>query len=183
MSRPHPPRGFTLVEFLVTLAILSVLAATAVPALAGFGQRLEMRRLSGDLLGNLYLARSEAIKRNGRVVLCKSADASSCASSGGWEQGWIVFHDSNNDGLRAPGETLLQAMPPLPSGWRLAGNASVARHISFDPTGGTRLASGAFQAGTLTLCRLSLAPTPARQLVINANGRPRVQDAAVDSCP
>jgi len=38
------------------------------------------------------------------------------------------------------------------------------------------------QAGTLTLCYQSGAPTEARQIVISAVGRPRIQKTTVNSC-
>jgi type IV fimbrial biogenesis protein FimT len=150
--------------------------------LSHIGDRAKMWGLASDLLSHLHVARSEAIKRNGRVALCKSADGRTCAAGGGWEQGWIVFHDGDNDGDRAAGEPLISVMGALPAGWRLAGNQNVARYISFHPNGGTRLVSGGFQAGTLTLCRAASGATEASQVVINANGRPRLHKATVDSC-
>jgi type IV fimbrial biogenesis protein FimT len=183
LLRPTRRRGFTLVEALVTLAVLGLTLSLGVPALAALGDRAKMWGLSSDMLGHLRFARSEAIKRNARVALCKSADGASCAEQGGWEQGWIVFQDRDNDGLRSAGEPLIQVMAPLPGGWRLAGNANVARYISFRPDGGTHLVSGGFQAGTLTLCRAAAGATQGNQVIINANGRPRLQVAALASCP
>jgi type IV fimbrial biogenesis protein FimT len=71
---------------------------------------------------------------------------------------------------------------PLSSSMRLTGNQNVARYVSFTPTGSTRLIGGGFQAGTLTACRLSPFGGEARQIVLNAVGRPRVQKSAVSSC-
>ena len=45
---------------------------------------------ANDLLASVQLARSEAIKRNVAVTLCASADGTTCAGGGGWEQGWVV---------------------------------------------------------------------------------------------
>jgi type IV fimbrial biogenesis protein FimT len=183
-SLPRAPRrrGFTLIELAVTLALLSTLAALGLPTLSRLGDGAKLRGFSSELLSHLYVARAEAIKRNARVALCKSADGASCTDTGGWEQGWIVFHDGNNDGVRQADETLVQAMAALPPGWRVAPNLNVARYISFHPNGGTRLVSGGFQAGTLTLCRVSPEPGPARLVVLNANGRPRVQATTIDRC-
>lgn len=174
--------GFSLVELLVAVTVLALLSAVCVPSIAAWTERSRMVSLSEDLLVHLYLARSEAIKRGGRVALCKSADGETCARNGSWEQGWIIFHDADNDGLRDPGEPIMQRMAGLPAGWRLVGNSTVARYISYHPTGTTRVLSGAFQAGTLTLCKASNGPVAARQIVLNAAGRPKLQATTVANC-
>lgn len=173
-------RGFTSTELVVTLSVSAILLAVSVPA---FNQALISERLTGyanDIFATLVLARSEAIKRNQRVVLCKSAnDGKTCAGTGGWEQGWIVFVDLNNDASRAASELIVRQMPALPSGYALNGNANISNYVSYDPQGMTKLASGAFQAGTFTLCP----PAPAvsgngRKIVLSASGRPRVSNIA-----
>ena len=175
-------RGFTLTELLVILTIVAVLATVGMPSMADIIGSIRLSSASNVFLSNLHLARSEAIKRNGRVVLCKSADGVSCAGGGGWEQGWIVFHDANNNSALDSGEAVIERAHPLAGDLRLTGNFSVARYVSFVSTGGTRLVSGAFQAGTLTLCRQSASGGEARQIVLNAAGRPRIQKVAVDTC-
>jgi len=176
-------RGFTLIEMLAALTIASILMAGALPAMSSVGSTMKLSSLSNAFLSQLHLARSEAIKRNSRVVICKSADGTVCSASGGWEQGSIVFHDANNNGLReVGGELLIQRGEPLPDDYRLAGNQNVARYISFNPQGMTQLTSGGFQAGTLTLCSRSTEQVAARQVVISAVGRPRIQKTSVAMC-
>jgi type IV fimbrial biogenesis protein FimT len=178
----RPARGFTLVEVLVTLSVLGVLVALGAPSFADLLGELRLQAVTTDLLQQLMLARSEAIKRNARVVLCKSADGERCTEDGPWEQGWIVFHDANNSGTREPREPVLQRLPPLPAGWRLSGNGPVTHYVSYDAMGGARLVSGAFQAGTFTVCRQSAAAVQGRRIIINAGGRPRVQKVSLESC-
>jgi type IV fimbrial biogenesis protein FimT len=174
--------GFTLVEMLVVLAISTALMTIAVPAMGAFVKSVRLSSASNTFLSGVYFARSEAIKRNSRVVICKSADGMSCAGNGGWEQGWIVFHDANNNGLHDSSEVILRREAKLASSMRLKGNLNVARYVSFAPTGATRLLNGGFQAGTLTLCNQSLDETEAHQIVLNAAGRPRVQKTTVGFC-
>lgn len=175
------PRGFTLLELLVVVAMVAVLAALGLPAMGRIVDSARLTMFANDFLSSMYLARSEAIKYRGRSTLCKSRNGTSCAATGGWEQGWIVFRDANNDGNVDPGEHVIHYTQALPSGFRLTGNQNIASYISFAPTGRTRMVSGAFQAGTLTLCKQA-AELAARQIVINNAGRARVDRDSTYLC-
>ena len=174
--------GMSLIEMLVTLCVAAVLLTGAVAAFNQVGLSMKLSGFSNSFVAQLHLARSEAIKRNSRVVMCKSADGAQCSTTGGWEQGWMVFHDANNNGTRDAGETLIRRGEPLPRGYRVAGNHTVARYVSFSPFGGTRLTSGAFQAGTITICKQSHSASDARQVVINSVGRPRILKTKLEDC-
>lgn len=164
------------------VGVLSVLTAVATPSLSRLIDSSRLTSYSNGFLSAMYLARSEAIKRNGRVGLCKSTNGLGCSAGGGWEQGWIVFHDSNDNGVADAGEPVIHSSQALPTGFRLSGNRNVAQYISFVPSGRNRLASGAFQAGTLTLCRQSGTTTEGRQIVINDSGRARVEKVPSTIC-
>jgi type IV fimbrial biogenesis protein FimT len=183
-QRPSNPRssGFTLLELMVAVTATLVLLLVAAPSMSAMMNSVKLTTASNDLLTHIYLARSEAIKRRSRVVLCKSADGATCAASGGWEQGWIVFHDTNNNGVIDAGEPVIARQQALPAAMKLTGNQNVAKYLSFEPTGSTRLVGGGFQAGTLTLCRQSAASNEARQIILSAVGRPRVQKLQIASC-
>jgi type IV fimbrial biogenesis protein FimT len=175
-------RGFTLVEMMVALAVLAVLVTLSVVFAQSTIDSMKLSSFANTFIAQLQLARSEAIKRNRPVALCKSVDGTNCHEDGGWEQGWIVFHDRNGNGEREDEEEVVHRFGKLPAGFRLVGNVGVARYVSFNPSGGTRSVTGAFQAGTLTVCRTSPGATEARQIVINAVGRPRVQKVSVPNC-
>ena len=180
---PAAQRGFSLVELLAVLAVAAVLLGVGLPPLRSLAGSLGTSAASNDLLADLLLARSEALKRRERVTLCKSADGATCTPDGRWDQGWIVFVDTNGNGTRAGGELLLQRQKPL--GWDLhaSGNGSLARYVAYAADGSTRQVGGGFQAGTLTVCRKSGEAVTARLVVINAHGRPRVQKSVLDGCP
>jgi type IV fimbrial biogenesis protein FimT len=174
--------GFSLTESVVTLAVLASVAAVGVSSIGDIVEGLRLQAVAADIFEPLLLARSEAIKRNTRVAVCMTADGRSCSTGGGWEQGWIVFQDGNNSGSREPNEPVLQWLQHVPAGFRIRANAPVGHYVSYGPLGRTRLASGAFQAGTFTVCRISSGPVEGRQVIINAGGRPRVQKVRLEGC-
>jgi type IV fimbrial biogenesis protein FimT len=65
--RAHPIRGFTLIELMVSLAVLSVLVAVALPNYAVWVQNSRIRTTAESITSGLTLARSEAIRRNAMV--------------------------------------------------------------------------------------------------------------------
>lgn len=175
--------GMTFIELLTTISIAAILLTVAVPSFNSMLQSSRFAGFSNAYLTNLHLARSEAIKNNSRVALCKSADGATCTSDGYWSQGWLVFRDANNNAQVDVGENVLRVHEALPINLVLMGNANVASYVSYASSGYARLTSGAFQAGTLTLCQPSASGGEARQIVISATGRPRVQKSNVASCP
>ena len=82
-------RGFTLVELVVTIAVIGVLAAMAAPSMTAMIENGRMQGQASELAAALQQARSEAVRRNATVTICPSSDGSTCTSSGTWA-GWII---------------------------------------------------------------------------------------------
>jgi len=174
--------GVTLIELLVVLGLLAILAALAAPALGQMVLNQRQSTAARDIWLALALTRSEAIRQGRRMVLCRSADGSGCAPSGDWSQGWILFADPNHNAQRDASEAVLQVWAAVAPGVRVRGNTPVMRYVSYMPQGHTELVSGAFQAGTITVCRAGASSSPAQQIVISRSGRPRLQQSTVGSC-
>jgi type IV fimbrial biogenesis protein FimT len=168
LRRVRALRGFTLIELLVTIAIVGVLLALAAPSFSDASLASKLAASANRLSASAILARSEAIKRNIPVILCASADGSTCAASGGWEQGWIV----------KTATTVLLAEQAAPGGFKIT-EASVTPLItlSFQPTG-----VGTTQA-TFKVCRATPSVgTQERTVAINATGRTFVKKETSGTC-
>lgn len=132
--------GFTLIELMITLIIAAILVTVAIPSFNTTIQNNRVTTQINDFVSTLNLARTEAIKRGARVTVCKSADASNCnTSSTGWEQGWIVFVDSDADETRDSGETILLTSEGMPAGSTLQGasGSAVNNYVSYRASGKT----------------------------------------------
>ncbi len=173
----------TLIELLVAMAIAASVLSIGVAPLSAIVKSLQIRAVADSFLDALYLARSEAIKRGSRVVVCKSTDGFTCSSLGGWDQGWIIFHDVNNDGVHQTSEeVMLNYKASATAAVHAFGNGNVNKYISYTHLGTAELTSGAFQAGTVTICPLFGQTGDARQIVINATGRARFIRANAQVC-
>ncbi len=161
--------GVTLIELLVTLAVLAVLLGVGIPSLAGLIRDSRLTTSINSIHAALFYARSESIKRGRRVTICTSANQVACAAGIGWHSGWIVFDDPNGNGVRDAGETVLRVGDALPPPIAITGNTPVRNYVSYVPSGTTRAVGGALQMGTITACDGG----SARQIVISASGRPR----------
>ena len=174
-TRAPPQRGFTLIELMVAVAILAILAVLAAPS---FNDAILSNKLSSyanNFIASATLARGEAVKRNLPVKLCRSADGASCATAGGWQQGWIVFNDLDDDGTLDSNETLIQRQQALSTDYSLTGNVYT---VVFQSVG-----VGSTSAN-LNLCRAT--PTPgsqARDIRVSATGRVSVSKTATGTCP
>lgn len=162
--------GMSLVGLVVTVAAVGILTSLAAPSFASLIRSTRLTSSTNEFVATLVLARSEAIKRGRRVTLCSSRDGTACAVATGWQHGWIVYEDANEDGQRGSNEAIIHVASARPDGLTIGGNLPVRNYVSYVPTGASRTVSGAPQMGTITLCSSGIA----REVVISATGRPRV---------
>lgn len=119
--------GFTLIELMVTLAVAAVILATAVPSFQTLMVNNRLATQSNQLVTALNLARSEAVKRNTLVTVCKSANPTAtppaCTTAGNWEQGWVVFTDGDTVGTIDGNDTVIRVFDRM-NGTTLRGSAT-----------------------------------------------------------
>ncbi|MEH6445666.1 MAG: GspH/FimT family pseudopilin [Oceanospirillaceae bacterium] len=85
-------QGFSLVELMVTLAIIVILITVAVPSFNSSLLRADASSLADSLISSLNYAKSEAVSRNERIYLCaRNANGSGCLNnSADWDGGWLI---------------------------------------------------------------------------------------------
>ena len=89
--------GFTLIELMFTIVVLAVLLGIGVPNFRDFIRNSRLSAAANDLLADVNLTRSEAVKRRVPVTLCKSTDGAACdTSTSSAFSRWIVFVDDAN---------------------------------------------------------------------------------------
>lgn len=143
-----------------------------VPLLLTFMEGVQLDGDANDMFSSLFLARSEAVTRNTTVSLCKINPNSpdNCDNSEGWQSGWITFVDSDSDGVRDAGETVLNSYTGMNTN-SIVSSTNFANFISYLPSGSSNT------NGTINICVNS---NIAQNIFINATGRPRISDS---SCP
>jgi len=98
--------GFTLVELMVTLAVVAILVVFAVPNMRATLQNNRIITQNNNLLADISLARSEAIRRVRTVTICtwNSTTAPACNGGGNWSSGRLIWADQNRDGIMGADE-------------------------------------------------------------------------------
>jgi len=148
--------GFTLIEAVVVVGLLAIVASIAAPSFRSFIGTMNSKSVAFDLINDLTVARSEAIKRN--------ATTSVTPVAGDWAKGWQVL-DANNVVLREraalssslsvgsapttgvqfrPNGRLSDDTDPGNLAWSVSSSISgvTARCVVISPTGAARAKTG-----------------------------------------
>lgn len=167
--------GFTIIELMLTIAVIAVVLAVGVPSFSTAIQNNRLISQSNSLIGALNYARSEAVKLGqNNVTICGSSTGAAC-NTGNWESGYLIFRDTDGDGAVDVGETILRVEQALSGGntLRTAGFPSSQR-VSFNSQGMVST------TGSFKLCD-DRGANEAKALVINISGQTRV--ATDDTTP
>lgn len=158
-------KGLTLVELLVTLAILAILVSVAFPGFQGMMARNNIATTANSMILAVNLARSEAV-RGTEVVRVIPIDPSDNANEYG--PGWDVVLDA--------GPTLIRRFPAVPA--PLTMNVThAAVNLSFNSRGGIFDGSAFYN---VDLCNPGVGGVRVR---VAATGRPSSSDLTAAQCP
>lgn len=132
--------GFTLVELLIAIVVVTILLAAGAPAFKDFIKNNRVTAQTNDLVSSIQLARSEALKRGTNMVVCASSNQTTCTGKDTWADGWILFSDLNLDNAPDVGtgacleteDCIMATRDGLPSGSTLTTDAD---YVRFLPTG------------------------------------------------
>lgn len=180
LRRCFTARGFTLIELMVTLILLSVMLTLAAPSFMTFQRNAELTSASNSFVAALSAARAEAMKRQLRTFVVP-------LSGTNWASGWRVFVDANSDVVSGSisagaGDTIVSEQGALP--------ASVGVTASSFPVDGTTAYVMFNGSGSMTDIDRTFADrsieltngTESRRVVANPSGRMRVCKPSETGC-
>lgn len=170
--RRHSAAGFTLIELMITLVVLGVIMAIAVPNFTGMVNSTRLATQANEVVTGIQIARSEAIRLNRLVTFCGSSDGATCVAAGDWNQ-WLVMRAA--DGVVLHTGTINAPM-------RVWGDVPA---LSFRSDGLARNADGTLANSAIHAC-LEVSRPQQNQRDISINGGSRTNVQAIDGggeCP
>lgn len=159
-------KGFTLIELMVTLAVMVILASIAYPSFRGMIRSSRLATANNEIIALASLARSEAVRNKRGGGLCGSADGQAC--SGDWAKGLLAWSDLDGDGQLGSEDAVLRFSLGNP---QLSVVGPAGANITFDGRGRRKATSDQ----TLVLSPASCKAGEQRStLTINQSGQVRV---------
>lgn len=144
------PKGFTLIELMVGVLLISILMSIGVPLFRDFIVSQKLRAISSDLSRAVITARSEAVKRNRTVEITPDDE--------GWGVGWTVNELDASSAIVEPpllthvqsGDVTITAITdPLNGDLRLTPSGRTTVRVNFEiDVGPEQRAVGCMELGT-----------------------------------
>lgn len=167
-------RGYTAMELIVTVVIVTLLVAAALPAFKSTFASTQLSSVKSALIVSLQRARVEALSSGRDVVLCPSANQRNCNDDSDWSEGWLLYRDDNFNGRFDPVEPMLLSQKLDASQVDVHSNGG-RRRITY-----RNLGESAGSNATFVLCSRSLRDRGA-QVIVSNSGRVRSLNFAPDS--
>lgn len=169
--------GFTLIELMITVTLLVTLTSLSVPLISAI-ESFKLDYLNQRIYSSVTLAKSESIKRNMNVSLCRSVTGTNCdTSDSNWADGWLSFIDINNNNSVEPsiGEQIIRVYPKLNNTLRLT--TTIGSKITYESGKSTN-------SGKFTLCNSGSTSQQFRIINITLIGRTRMsKEHPPGGCP
>lgn len=174
-------RGFSLVQLMVTIAIVGVLTGIAIPSYRSITTSNRIANEINGLLGDLQYARFAAIKEGQTVTICSSTSGTACSTSTNWATGWIVFNDANGNGTLDSGEEVIRKQQTFAGSDTLVGSIT---GVTFNREGFPITTLAALMAANATLKLHTATPDTrtTRCVEIGINGQIVTEKAGTGGC-
>ena len=176
LTKRFEQRGFTLIELMIAITMLSILLSWGWPSFDSYVQSNRIVAESNRLIANFNYARSEASSRARVVTIQSSADGGQ-----DWTEGWEIYTDTDANGntARIAADTFLREATPSPAGVTINGNDAADLWISFRTNG---MLNEGGSTIVLAICD-ERGEADGRDLTINLAGRINVTNPSADCTP
>jgi type IV fimbrial biogenesis protein FimT len=178
-------RGFTLPEMLITIGMIGIILSLAVPSVSNTIKDNQLVAHLNNVVTDIHFARSEAAKRDVRVIMCRSSTtAAPVPSCGGteknWSTGYLIFADNGkyaNNVYNAGVDVLLKVVPPSKSTVKMRTNSTWNNTLEYNSNGSTNEGGIAI----MSFCD-DRGRTFGKQIQVNTNGIPKLVASNIDTC-
>ncbi|RKW29313.1 MAG: type II secretion system protein GspH, partial [Kingella sp. (in: b-proteobacteria)] len=105
-------KGFTLVELMVTLAVMGIMAAIAFPSMSNFISNTRLTNRAGQVANLFRFAKGEAVRLGVPVVVCgvkvrTDGRPSGVCSPSSVSSGMMAYADNNKNGMYDDGTDVM----------------------------------------------------------------------------
>lgn len=160
--------GFTLIELVVTVVVLAIMSAVAIPSFISVMNGNRISSASHELVAGLQLARSEAIRTNHSASLCFSIDGITCANTTAPTSILVMNHEDLVRSTALNPNIAMTLSPSLQASMAASGHSVVA----FRPDGRAYTTAGTLLNGVIGACMKTKRPADnIRHVSISAGGR------------
>lgn len=97
--------GITLVELMITIAILAIVAVVAVPSFQAVMANLEANRVQSTMRSVIQDSKHRAFTNRQRITICGSSNLQDCDAQ--WSTGFIIFNDLNKNKFKDANEDII----------------------------------------------------------------------------
>lgn len=89
-------QAFTLIELIITIAVLAILTSIAIPSYHHYMEYQEYNGLLSMIRSHINLSKNYAVLYHNQVTICSSSDFRSCENNQ-WDKAMLIFSDQNHN--------------------------------------------------------------------------------------